>query len=136
MNNYFVTSEIQLDVNNNTGLAAQIIDQLASHGISVEAFSAHGFGSGAHIFLVTDDNSTATTALQSINDVIQITENPVLFIEKSNLPENGYQRISQTLSENNVAINHFYGTTTNNKPYLVINTSNNELTASLIENAR
>ena len=135
MINYFLTSELQLEVKNSTGLAAQIVDQLASNGIVVEAFSAHSLGTAAFVFLVTDDNIGAASMLKQMSDVIQVTENPVVFIEKTNWSMVGYQKISHALSNNAVEINHFYSTTTNNKPYFVINTSDNQLTAHLIEDA-
>ena len=129
MLNYFITNELFLEVNNRTGLTAEVVDCLTKSGIMLDSFSAHSYGSKAYMYLVTDNNQNAAKELTKLVDVREINENQVLFVEKDNWSEQTWASIAKVLCKNNIEIDHFYSTGTNRTPYFVLATLDNHRAA-------
>ena len=79
MHNFFLSNELQLEVNSCSGLTSQIIEHLSQHDIQIESLSAHTFDRVSFIFLVSDDNILASQMLKKLPGIKKVTEKSVIF---------------------------------------------------------
>lgn len=132
MNNFFLSHELQLEVNQICGIEDQITSHLSEHHICIESISTHTFKHGTFIYMVTSNNWLASQLLKKLPVIKQVTENSVIFLEKKHWSNDLHLELSQALQRHHVHINHAYSASANNKPYFVLSTSNNHEAAQLI----
>ena len=132
MLNYFITNELFIEVNNRIGVTAAITEILDKSGISLYSFAAHCYGSIAYMYVVTNDNERALTELKEVQDVRQVIENQVIFIERERWTEHTWTNIASALLNNNIEIDHFYATRANQRPYFVLATLDNHRAADCV----
>ena len=114
--------ELILKVENKVGKLAEITKLIKDAGVNIRAVSAWVIGAEASLRLVTSDDAKAKSTLAALGS---IDEKDVVIID---MPDEVGQldNLALKLKDNNIDLNHIYGTTSEpGKSAVIIFSSNN-----------
>ncbi len=134
MTEYFFREEIHLCAHSRSGLIATIAQHFHKNAIDIESIQVNQDAEQAFIYIMTNHNKQALTALDELAEIKKITLNQVLLIKRKNWTNKTYRNIINQLSHDNITIKHFYTTYINDANHWVLACDQPRLARNIIEN--